>query len=185
MFLPGVHIPAWVGVSAVSVATLFASNYAILVADATVPPKTDWVDIAERLGILAAVVLFSVFTGAAILKQMVTRQAKREDLAILTDSDREKRMSVRIDSLEVKLVSLAESNGAIAQRSIVALESVGKSIEATVAISQSMQRTVDEFVSVRKMSACYAMNPEVLLMALKIRQLEAKQEPVDQSRQFG
>lgn len=158
--------------SAASMGVLFVSNYGAILADTVIPPSVDWISAAERLGVLATVVMFSVFTAAGILKWLLNRQAKREDQTSKAGDDREVKLFERVTSLETKVVSLAESNGAIAQRSVDALERVSDSVEASVAIGQAMQKGLEEFLDVRRRSACYAFNPDIMRMALQIQQAE-------------
>ena len=164
------HHPALAVVSGVSLATLFFSRYGVILADAVLP-NTNWVDAAERLGVLATVVLFSFITGAGLLKWLMNRSANREDQTAKADTEREERLGSRVVELEDRLIHLAEDGVITAQRSADALEASNRAATAMLEIASRFEKEVVDFVEVRRKSACYAMTPDVLAMALRIHQL--------------
>lgn len=95
--------------SAASLLVVGVLRYGAILADAVIPHDTNWVEAAERLGILASVVLFAFLTGAGLLKWLLSRQAHKEDKQAKADQEREERVAKEDIEREQRLASRVTS----------------------------------------------------------------------------
>jgi hypothetical protein len=87
---------------------------------------TTWIDAVERLGILAAIVLFSVLTGSSLIYWLLRRSAKQEDTVVESAADDKKQLAKRLAELDAmitgKLLSALEQTREVASRSAEAMQ---------------------------------------------------------------
>ena len=123
-------------------------------AQAEAAPAPTWIDAAERLGILAAIVLFSVLTGSSLIYWLLNRSKERED-AVAGESRQDKQqLAKRVEELDTlittKLLAALEQTHEVAAQSAEALKANAASNDRTAAALDKMSALVESMSAERQ-----------------------------------
>ena len=131
--------------------TLTVLAWLFAAADPAAP--IDWIDAAERLGILAAIVLFSVLTGSSLIVMLLRRSEKQEDKAAKAAASDKQQLAKRVAELDAmvtgKLLAALEQTHVVVAQAAEAMKGQAASNDRTAAALEKVTGLVESMAAER------------------------------------